>query len=236
MLVKICGLHGPGASDDVGVLAGTGIDLVGLLHSVPGSHAELDTAELESLAALIQATPALEAVLVTHSNDTAMIAKLLTNTGIRWVQLHAYQLPATIAELRRRTSRDVSIVKTLHVQDHRCVDARLVTAYERTGVNSFLIDATSDDGRIGSTGCSVPPAVALEVAERVRLPFFLAGGITAHNRSLYAPLARHRRFVGVDVCSAAWDDAGRLRAKTVEAIRRAWSHGSSLGQLHGAVH
>lgn len=221
MLLKVCGVHGAGAADDVRLLARTGVDLLGLWHGVPEARAELSLGELTRLAAVTRATGTVEPVLVTLEHDSTAIARVLASAGIRWVQLHAYQLPAMIARLTARLPGEVTIVKALHVTDRRCVEARLIGAYEEAGVDVFLIDAASAD-RVGSTGRQVPPDVALGIAAELRRPFMLAGGISAPSRPRYASLVRREGFLGVDVCSGAWTRAGRLRAANVAAIREAW--------------
>ncbi len=221
-MLKVCGLHGEGAAEDITLLASIGVELVGLWHGVPDGEAELSRDELERLAGLARASGSVESVLVTLEHDPAAIADTLARAGIRWVQLHAYQPPSMVQRLKAMAPGEVRIVKALHVNGRHCVEAKLVRGYERAGVDVFLIDAATDD-RVGSTGRSVLPDVAATVAGELHRPFLLAGGITAHNRPRYGALVRREGFLGVDVCTAAWDPAGRLNAAGVTAIRESWS-------------
>ena len=59
---------------------------------------------------------------------------------VKYVQLHAYQLPKVVQALRRPGRH---IVKVLHVRGARCVEERLIGAYERAGVDTFLLDVTA---------------------------------------------------------------------------------------------
>ena len=232
MLMKVCGVT---CERDIETLAAAGADLVGLWHGVPGGEADLDDARLVRLAAAARESR-VEPVLVTFAPDARRIARALALSGVAWLQLHAFQLPRLVAELRAITRpRRLTIVKVLHVSGERCVDVRLVPAYEAAGVDAFLLDATSTDGRVGSTGVAIPPAVASAVAERLRRPFFLAGGVTARSRARYGEVARRRGFVGIDVSTAARDADGALRARRIEAVGRAWRGGLEDGCLSSSI-
>ena len=86
----------------------------------------------------------------------------------------------------------------------------LLASYEKAGVDVFLFDVVSDDGRVGSTGQAIDPAVVAPLADKLNRPFLLAGGISAINRDDYAALAAHPRFLGIDVDTNArtsrWED------------------------------
>jgi phosphoribosylanthranilate isomerase len=154
----------------------------------------------------------------------AALCELVARSGVTWLQLHAFQLPRVVRALKAGPGAPaVRLVKVLHVRDGRCIEGGLVAAYERAGVDAFLIDATTSDGRVGSTGTAVAPAVAAALAGSLRRPFFLAGGISAAGRPAYERLVRDARFLGVDVDSAARDGDGRIAGERVAAIRRAWS-------------
>jgi phosphoribosylanthranilate isomerase len=229
MLLKVCGVCGPEAERDIEMLAAADVDLVGLWHGVPGGEAELTDAELVHLAAVAR-EGGVEPVMVTFESDAPSLARALTISGVTWVQLHAFQLPHVVTELRAamRHSR-VTIVKVLHVRGERCVDLRLAAAYERAGVDAFLLDVAMADGRLGSTGAAIPPAVASEVAARLNRPFFLAGGLNARSRPAYQEVTRDEGFVGIDVSTGARDERGRLRMRRVEAVGRAWRGGPVEG-------
>jgi phosphoribosylanthranilate isomerase len=217
-VLKVCGATTDG---DVDQVAAGGAHLVGLWHGVPGGPAELPRAGAARLADRALGL-GLEPVLVTFLDDADMIADVVASTGVRWVQLHAYQPPALVRAVKDRHP-DLTVIKVLHVERDRCLEARFVGAYERAGADLLLLDSVDDDGRVGSTGSVLPLAVALEVVERTTHPFLLAGGVTAAGRGHHARLAGRPHFRGVDVDTAARDEAGRLCAERVRAIGRAWS-------------
>ncbi|TWP48433.1 N-(5'-phosphoribosyl)anthranilate isomerase [Lentzea tibetensis] len=208
--LKVCGVT---STADLNLLATSGADMAGLWHGVPGGHADLTIGRLTSLAAAAHlVTP----VLVTLA---AEVRDVLAVSGIRVVQLHGYQAPGVVRALKRD---GVHVIKVLHVAGSVCPERPLIRAYERAGVDSFLIDAVGDDGRIGSTGQSLAPAAVLSLAASLSRPFLLAGGITADNAPAFAEVAAHPGFLGVDVDTGARDSLGCIDAGRVRALRRAW--------------
>lgn len=217
-IVKICGAT---THRDVELLAESGAHLVGMWHGVPGGHADLSVQEVSSLAAAAHLTDRLQPVLVTFLHDAKAVLEVASRTGVRWVQLHGYQQPAMVRELKA-SALDLTVVKVLHVKGGHCVERRFIGAYERAGTDYFLLDTTTDDGRVGSTGEQLREDVVAELADLLSRPFLLAGGISADNRRDYEAVVDHPRFFGVDVDSAARDVHGRFHTDQVTAITRHW--------------
>jgi phosphoribosylanthranilate isomerase len=216
--LKICGAT---SGRDIEVLARHGADLVGLWHGVPDGPADLPEHEAAALAAAARATGRLTPVLVTFLSDPDTLCGVLRRTGIRTVQLHAYQPPATVRALRAALP-DAVVVKVLHVRDGGCAERPLIGAYERAGTDLFLLDAATADGRVGSTGHRLPEAAAADLADRITLPFWLAGGLTCAARPAYDAVVAHPRFRGIDVDTAARNAQGRLTGAAVAGLARAW--------------
>jgi phosphoribosylanthranilate isomerase len=235
MLLKVCGVFGASAPSEIAMLAAAGVELIGLWHGVPDGEAELCAEEFERLAGVVLATEAAQPVLVTLDGDARRLARVALRSGVRWIQLHGYQLPATVSALREAAPPGLTIIKALHVREGRALDAHLAHLYERAGVDAFVIDTATSDGRIGSTGLAIAPAVAVAVAERLERPFLLAGGIGAHNRAIYEQVVSQRQFLGVDVSTCARDTTGRLRPESVAAIRRAWRRDETTEPLQVAL-
>jgi phosphoribosylanthranilate isomerase len=173
MRIKICG-----ATDltDVKLLAGLGVDLIGLWHGVPNGHADLTMEELSRLAEAARATEGVHPVLVTFLNDIDAIRGAVGESGVRWVQLHGYQAPAVVRAMKAAGPPGLQVVKVLHVRGQDCIERMLIRSYERAGVDFFLLDAMSEDGRIGSTAQRLDRAVVADLVGRMSRPFFLAGG------------------------------------------------------------
>ena len=137
------------------------------------------------------------------------------------VQLHGYQTPGLVRKVKE-ISPDVRVLKVLHVREGECVESRLIAGYEKAGVDVFLFDAVSADGRIGSTGETLDAGLVATLAEDLERPFLLAGGISAENRDDYDAVVADRRFLGIDVDTNARGADGKIAAENVEAICRAW--------------
>jgi phosphoribosylanthranilate isomerase len=217
VIVKICGATTP---DEVSLLAAAGVDLVGLWHGVPGGQSDLPLDAVAALAGL--AHGGLRPVLVTFLGDPGALLDAVAGTGVRWVQLHAFQPPAVVRALKDGVD-GLTVVKVLHLQGEACLERPLIQSYERAGTDLFLVDAVTGDGRIGSTGQRLAAEAVLALADRLSRPFLLAGGLSATNRADFEAVVGHPRFAGVDVDTAARDAGGRIRAERVAAIRRHWN-------------
>jgi phosphoribosylanthranilate isomerase len=230
-VLKVCGATTP---DDVELLAEAGAELVGLWHGIPGGPAELPARSFCALAAAAHRTGRAEPVLVTFLKDPAALAGAVARSGVRWVQLHAYQPPAVVRALKA-AHPDVTVVKVLHVQGGACVERRFVGAYERAGTDLFLLDATTGDGRVGSTGERLDPWAVSALADSLSVPFLLAGGITDVAGPGDGVVASHPRFLGVDVDTGARLPDGRFDARRVAAIRSRWWTPVDAGQVVGRI-
>jgi phosphoribosylanthranilate isomerase len=217
VIVKICGATTAG---EVSLLADAGVDLVGLWHGIPGGPADVPVSSVAALAGA--ARPPVQPVLVTFLGDAEALLDAVARTGVRWVQLHAFQPPALVRALKSGGD-GLTVVKVLHVQGGTCLERPLIGSYERAGTDLFLVDAVADDGRIGSTGQRLASDVVVSLADGLSRPFLLAGGISATNRPDFEAVVGHPRFAGIDVDTAARDASGRIRAERVVAIRRRWN-------------
>jgi phosphoribosylanthranilate isomerase len=108
------------------------------------------------------------------------------------------------------------------VKGGECVEASLIGSYEKAGVDAFLFDVVTEDGRVGSTGQALDPTVVAPLVDKLTRPFLLAGGISADNRPQYEKLVAHPLFAGIDVDTNARGADGKVDAASVEAITRAW--------------
>jgi len=228
--VKVCGIVEPPELD---LLAARGVDFVGLWWGVPGGPHDLDRTRWRQLADAAAASGSLTPVLVTFAKDAAQLRDTLEGSPVRWIQLHGYPTPGTIRKIKA-IAPDVRVIKVLHVKGGECVEASLIGSYEKAGVDVFLFDVVSDDGRVGSTGLQIDPAVVAPLADQLTRPFLLAGGISATNRAEYESLAAHPRFLGIDVDTNARAADGKISPENVEAINRVWKdRGARSGDRDG---
>jgi phosphoribosylanthranilate isomerase len=216
-MLKVCGLT---ERPEVGALAAHSVDLAGLWYGVPGGPADL---ELDAWRELAAATAAehVEPVLVTFSKDADLLREALESAPVRWVQLHGYQMPGLVRSLKRDVP-DVRVLKVLHVRGQDCVEAPLISSYEKAGVDVFLFDAVAEDGQVGSTGQTLDVDYVLSLAGKLTRPFLIAGGIAPDNRDRHAALIAHPRYLGVDVDTNARGGDGKIAADNVGAISATW--------------
>jgi phosphoribosylanthranilate isomerase len=224
--LKVCGIVDPGEID---TLAAHGVDLVGLWLAVPGGPHDLPPDRWRALAQHAADTEgAPSPVLVTFAKDAELLRSALESAPVQWVQLHGYPTPGFVRKVKaiEVDGEPIKVIKVLHVKGGECVEASLIGSYEKAGVDVFLFDVVSDDGRVGSTGQELDPSVVAPLLEKLTRPFLLAGGISADNRSRYENLAAHPLFLGIDVDTNARGADGRISADSVAAITGAWKERS----------
>jgi phosphoribosylanthranilate isomerase len=220
--VKVCGIVDPAELD---VLAAQRVDLVGLWLAVPGGPHDLPRERWRALAvraAGMDGGPA--PVLVTFTKDAELLREALADAPVEWVQLHGYPTPGSVRKIKAISvgGDPIKVIKVLHVRGGECVEASLIGSYEKAGVDVFLFDTVSEDGRVGSTGLSLDAEVVANLLDKLNRPFLLAGGISAENRARYEQLISHPLFLGIDVDTNARGADGRIDASNVRAIARAW--------------
>ncbi len=216
--LKVCGITEPA---ELEVLAHHGVEFVGLWLAVPGGPHDLAQSTWRDLAERAAAGKAPEPVLVTFTKDVELLRAALAEAPVHWVQLHGYATPGTVRKIKA-IAPDVRVIKVLHVKGGECVEESLIPSYEKAGVDVFLFDAVSEDGRVGSTGESLDPQVVTALADKLGRPFLLAGGIGVGNRERYQSVTEHPRFLGIDVDTNARGEDGKIGADNVAAISRAW--------------
>ncbi len=222
--IKVCGIVDPAEID---ALSAQRIDFVGLWWGVPGGPHDLERDRWRTLAQNA-AAKRLAPVLVTFAKDADELRETLAGTPVHWVQLHGYPTPGTVRKVKA-IGEGVRVIKVLHVRGGECVEASLIGSYEKAGVDVFLFDVVTEDGRVGSTGQALDPAVVAPLLEKLTRPFLLAGGISEANRADYESLAAHPLFLGIDVDTNARDANGLISAERVGAITHAWRDESANG-------
>jgi len=220
-LMKVCGITHRAELD---LLTAQGIDLVGLWWGVPGGPHDLDREQWAALAQAAAATGVLAPVLVTFAKDPGELNATLAAAPVQWIQLHGYPTPGTVRKVKaiEAGGDEIRVIKVLHIRGGECVEASLIGAYEKAGVDVFLFDVVTEDGRVGSTGQALDAAVVAPLADRLTRPFLLAGGISDANRDEYESLTGRELFLGIDVDTNARDADGAISADRVQAIARAW--------------
>jgi phosphoribosylanthranilate isomerase len=187
--VKVCGIT---ESGEIDLLGNQQVDFVGLWYGVPGGPADLPLDTWRRFGAEAAATGSLAPVMVTFLKEVEAIREALDDSPVHWVQLHGYQTPGFVRAVKA-ISPAVRVIKVLHVRGGACIEERLIGSYEKAGVDVFLFDAVSEDGRVGSTGQTLDPELVASLAEGLTRTFLLDGGITAETRQEFAAVATKNR-------------------------------------------
>jgi phosphoribosylanthranilate isomerase len=227
--IKVCGITG---QPEIDLLASRGVDFVGLWWGVPGGPHDLNEDRWRELADAAAATGQLTPVLVTFAKDADVLRQTLEGSPAHWIQLHGYPTPGTVRKVKA-ISDDVRVIKVMHIRGGECVEESLIGSYEKAGVDVFLFDVVTEDGRVGSTGQALDPAVVAPLADKLTRPFLLAGGISADNRDQYEALVAHPLFLGIDVDTNARGSDGKVSDDNVEAISRTWRERPQGGDQDG---
>jgi phosphoribosylanthranilate isomerase len=220
--VKVCGIT---ESAELAALATEVVDFVGLWWGVPGGPHDLAVSDWRQLADAAAAT-GLAPVLVTFAKDADALRETMRGSPVSWIQLHGYPTPGLVRKVKA-IAPDVRVIKVMHIRGTACVEAPLIGSYEKAGVDVFLFDTVTEDGRVGSTGESLDPDVVAPLADQIQRPFLLAGGISDGNRHQYQALATHPLFLGIDVDTNARGPDGKVNEDRVKAIAEAWREGSA---------
>ncbi|MGZ4342240.1 MAG: phosphoribosylanthranilate isomerase [Solirubrobacteraceae bacterium] len=227
--IKVCGIT---SEPEIDLLASRGVDFVGLWWGVPGGPHDLAIDRWRELADAAAATGQLAPVLVTFAKDADALRKTLEGSPAHWVQLHGYPTPGTVRKVKA-IAPDVRVIKVLHIRGGECVEESLIGSYEKAGVDVFLFDVVTEDGRVGSTGQALDAGVVAPLADKLTRPFLLAGGISADNREQYEALVAHPLFLGIDVDTNARGADGKVSDDNVEAISRTWRERPQGGDQDG---
>lgn len=220
-MVKIM-LCGSREAADIRMLAQEGVDAVGLITEVRQElPCRLSLEEARHLCGLIP--PPLLGVLILTEERVAEICRMVETVLPDAVQLHGFNTPEDVAELRRRLK--IKIIKTIHFRDGKIASREgspeeAALEYLRAGADAILLD-TCDERRYGSTGRVFPWDTARRIREAVHpAPVILAGGLHAGN---VAEACRQVRPYGVDAFTAVTAEGKLERAKVREfvgAVRR----------------
>ncbi|TMJ77485.1 MAG: phosphoribosylanthranilate isomerase [Alphaproteobacteria bacterium] len=201
--VKICGLKTEAALE--AALAG-GADFVGLVF-FPPSPRNVTLAVAKALADRARGRARIVALMV--DPDDALIAQVVASAAPDLIQLHGYETPTRVAEVRARWG--IPVVKAVPVETAE--DAHAARQFS-PAADLILFDALApaDSARPGGNGAPFDWRTLLGVTEG--MPFVLSGGLTPDN---VAEAIRLTGATTVDVSSGVESSPGE---KDPELIRR----------------
>jgi phosphoribosylanthranilate isomerase len=216
--VKVCGVTEP---REIELLANERVDFAGVWYGVPGGPHDLPLDTWQQLTAATAATGSVTPVFVTFLKDIDEVRKAVDASGVRWVQLHGYPTPGFVRAVKS-IAPEMRVIKVLHVRGAACLEERLIPAYEKAGVDVFLFDVVTEDGRVGSTGELLNVDAVTPVLGKLSRPFLLAGGVSPTNRAEFAKATATPNYLGVDVDTNARGADGKIDAERVGAITQSW--------------
>ncbi len=210
LLIKVCGLTDPG---EAAAVAAAGADYIGL-NFHPGSPRYVAP---ELAAAIVAALPdSTVPVGLFVDRPPAEVAEVAMRVGLRVVQLHGDEPPASLAALS-----DLLIVKAFRIGSAEGLAAMQAYLDEADRIgrppDAVLVDAHVP-GLVGGTGRTIDDGVMAGLPGHPRL--ILAGGLTPENlRERLAILGAAPWMV--DVASGVESSPGRKDLERVTAFVKA---------------
>lgn len=182
------------------------LGLVSAMPSGPGVIAEETIAEIAATV-----PPGVATFLLTSRHDADSIIAQQRRCRVNTLQLCDSVEPGCYAKLRASLP-GIALVQVIHVTGPESVDEALSVA---GSVDALLLDSGNQKlavKELGGTGRTHDWRLSRKIVEAVRVPVFLAGGLTPKN---VQTAIREVRPFGVDVCSGLRTD-GNLDEEKVK--------------------
>ncbi len=166
--IKICGI----TDEAVGKMAlKAGADYLGVIVEVENSRDSITREEARNVVSKLKC----DTVLVTVEDDIDDIAEVVNYVGPAIVQISAHIRPENLDILRRMIKSKITY--TVHIEGTKDVERAI--RYSKH-VDYLLLD-TASKGMAGGTGKIHNWEISREIAENVKVPVFLAGGLFPEN-------------------------------------------------------
>ena len=194
--IKLCGMY---RERDIDYVNEAQPDYAGFIINFPKSHRSISPDRAERLRESLRL--GINAVGVFVDAPMTVCADMAKRGVIDLIQLHGSEDAAYIERLRQFT--DVPIIKAVKVT----APEDIIKA-ETLGADFLLLDNGTGTGQMFDH--------SLVDAEKVRTPFFLAGGLTPEN---IAQAAQTIKPYAVDISSGIETDRIKDREKILAAVR-----------------
>lgn len=199
--IKLCGMS---RESDIGYVNEAKPDYVGFVINFPKSHRSVSPERARELTALL--SPEIKAVGVFVNEPITTCAEMAGCGIIDYIQLHGTEDAEYIRRLKALTAAPIiKAVKVTCPEDIACA--------ETLGADFLLLDNGTGTGRMFDH--------SLIDTEKIKTPFFLAGGLTPEN---IAQAAKSVKPFAVDISSGIETNKVKDREKilaAVNAIRQA---------------
>ncbi len=194
--IKLCGMF---RECDIDYVNEAKPDYIGFIVMFPKSHRNIDIETALRLKS--QLSPEIKSVAVSVNAPVERLAEFAIRGSAELLQCHGSENADYIAELRRLTN--VPIIKAVKV-----TSAADIENAQKLGADYLLLDS--------GTGSGVSFDHSLIKRDKIRVPFFLAGGLTPDN--LGATIRAVKPFA-VDLSSGIETDNLKDREKILAAVR-----------------
>jgi phosphoribosylanthranilate isomerase len=184
------------------------IGLVSAMPSGPGVIAEETIAEIAATV-----PPGVATFLLTSRRDADSIIAQQRRCRVNTLQLCDSVEPGCHAKLRANLP-GIALVQVIHVAGPESVEAAASIA---DGVDALLLDSGNQRlavKELGGTGRTHDWHLSRQIVESVRVPVFLAGGLTPEN---VVQAIREVHPFGLDICSGLRTD-GHLDEQKVKRL------------------
>jgi len=199
-----------------------GASALGLVSHMPSGPGVIRDEQIAEIAATVP--PSIGTFLLTSRQNVDEIVAQQRFCGTNTIQICDHLTRGTHRELRQALP-GISIVQVIHVTGPESVEEAEAVAPH---VNAILLDSGNQKlavKELGGTGRRHDWTLSRKIRERIRVPLFLAGGLTPEN---VAQAIREVEPFGLDVCSGV-RTAGKLDA---EKLKRFIGGVQSAGPVH----
>lgn len=196
--IKLCGMF---RDCDIDCVNEAKPDYIGFIVMFPKSHRNIDLETALRLKSRL--SPEIKSVAVSVNAPVERFAEFAKSGAADLLQCHGSEDADYIARLRELT--DVPIIKAVKV-----TSAADIERAQTLGADYLLLDS--------GTGSGVTFDHSLIDPEKIRVPFFLAGGLSTDN--LGAAIRSVKPFA-VDLSSGIETDKLKDRGKILAAVREA---------------
>ena len=203
-----------------------GANAIGLVSAMPSGPGVIAEETIAEIAATVP--PGVATFLLTSRRDASSIIAQQRRCQVNTLQLCDSVELGCHAKLRAELP-GIALVQVIHVSGPQSVDEAITVADK---VDALLLDSGNQElpvKELGGTGRTHDWRISRKIVESVRVPVFLAGGLTPEN---VATAIREVRPFGVDVCSGLRTNENLDEEKVrrfFENIQAAWIYKRRAG-------
>jgi phosphoribosylanthranilate isomerase len=195
--IKICCI---GSAEEAALAVRHGAAAIGLVSAMPSGPGVIAEETITEIAATVP--PGVATFLLTSRRDPDSIIAQQRRCRVNTLQLCDSVEPDCHVKLRASLP-GIALVQVIHVTGPESVDEALSVA---GSVDALLLDSGNQKlavKELGGTGRTHDWRISRKIVESVRVPVYLAGGLTPEN--VQAAIREVRPF-GLDVCSGLRTD------------------------------